>query len=324
MLAADTISAINRLAGEGRPFCFVISFEGNEAFIGAGEEWARRGILLRMGDFSNYVPAEISKSMTADWLPAPIPYEAYRSAFDVVHRHLIAGNSYLVNLTFPTAIQTGMSLETIFHRSHAPYKMLWPGRFVVFSPESFIRIKDGVISTFPMKGTIDADLPDAAARILADPKELAEHVTIVDLLRNDLNRVACDVQVRQFRYIDHIRTNHKNLLQVSSEITGRLPGDYHQHIGNILAELLPAGSVSGAPKAKTLEIIREAEGAARGFYTGIMGHFDGRNLESAVMIRFVEQTSDGLYFRSGGGITVFSQPKDEYNELIDKVYVPIA
>lgn len=323
MISADTITAINGLAQEGRPFCFALNFEGDEAIVGTDEDWKRRGLLFQMGDFSNFDPAEIPLS-PADWLPQPMPYETYWRAFDVVHAHLLAGNSYLVNLTCPTPVQTGMNLETIFHRSRAPYKMLWPGRFAVFSPETFVRIRDGVISTFPMKGTIDADLPDAASKILADRKELAEHVTIVDLLRNDLNRVARDVRVQRFRYLDRIETNRKNLLQVSSEISGRLPDDYRARLGNILAELLPAGSVSGAPKAKTLEIIQEAEGAPRGFYTGIMGRFDGRNVESAVMIRFVEQGPDGLVFRSGGGITVFSKPQDEYNELIDKVYVPIA
>lgn len=323
MISADAIAAVNRLAEEGRPFCFAFNFEADEALIGADEDWARQGILFQMGDFSNFTPRE-TEAAPVDWRPQPVPYETYRHAFEVVHGHLQAGNSYLVNLTFPTPVQTGMSLETIFHRSRAPYKMLWPGRFAVFSPESFVRIRNGLISTFPMKGTIDADLPNAASRILADRKELAEHVTIVDLLRNDLNRVATDVRVQRFRYLDRIETNRKNLLQVSSEISGRLPGDYRPRLGNILAELLPAGSVSGAPKAKTLEIIREAEGAPRGFYTGVMGRFDGQNVESAVMIRFVEQTATGLVFRSGGGITVFSKPQDEYNELTDKVYVPIA
>lgn len=323
MISADTITAINRLAQEGRPFCFAINFEADEAVIGTDQDWARRGILFQMGGFSNFTQRETETTLT-NWLPQPVSYEAYRRAFEVVHGHLLAGNSYLVNLTFPTPVQTGMSLETIFHHSRAPYKMLWPGRFAVFSPESFVRIRDGIISTFPMKGTIDADLPDAASKILADRKELAEHVTIVDLLRNDLNRVARDVRVQRFRYLDRIETNRKNLLQVSSEISGNLPEDYRARLGNILAELLPAGSVSGAPKAKTLEIIQEAEGGPRGFYTGVMGRFDGQNVESAVMIRFVEQTSTGLVFRSGGGITVFSKPQDEYNELTDKVYVPVA
>ncbi len=174
-----------------------------------------------------------------------------------------------------------------------------------------------------MKGTIDAALPNAAERILADAKELAEHVTIVDLLRNDLNRVALQVRVERFRYIEQIQTNRKSLLQVSSEISGLLSADHHNRLGDLFAALLPAGSVSGAPKAETLRIIREAEGTPRGFYTGVFGYFDGEDLESAVMIRFIEHGPDGLLFRSGGGITAFSDPQQEYRELLDKVYLPI-
>jgi len=195
--------------------------------------------------------------------------------------------------------------------------------FTVLSPETFVKIRDGVISSFPMKGTIDATLPNAESVILADPKEKAEHATIVDLIRNDLSLVAEQVEVKRYRYIDNLVTNKGNLLQVSSEITGRLPENYLERLGDILFSLLPAGSISGAPKPKTLEIIEQAEGYERGFYTGIWGWFDGENLDSAVMIRFIEQQGDQLVFKSGGGITSQSELKKEYEELIQKVYVPL-
>ena len=125
----------------------------------------------------------------------------------------------------------------------------------------------------------------------------------MDLIRNDLSIVAEDVTVKKYRYIDRLKTNKGELLQVSSEICGRLPHDFYSNLGEILFSLLPAGSISGAPKPKTLEIIERAEGYERGFYTGIFGWFDGQNLDSAVMIRFVEQNGEQLIFKSGGGIT---------------------
>jgi para-aminobenzoate synthetase component 1 len=182
---------------------------------------------------------------------------------------------------------------------------------------------DGKIYTFPMKGTIDAATPNAIEAILTNPKELAEHVTIVDLMRNDLSRVAEHVSVTRFRYIDELKTSHKNLLQVSSEIVGQLSGDYLSRVGTILANLLPAGSVTGAPKEKTIQIIQEAEGEKRGYYAGVFGYFDGTVLESAVMIRFIERDGDRLFYRSGGGITTQSSAINEYQEAIDKIYVPI-
>lgn len=175
-----------------------------------------------------------------------------------------------------------------------------------------------------MKGTIDADIPGAAEAILNDEKEKAEHITIVDLIRNDLSLVADHVYVSKFRYIDKLKTSHKDLLQVSSEITGTLPPDYHSRIGDILVSLLPAGSVSGAPKQKTVQVIAEAEQEKRGYYTGVFGYFDGHLLDSGVMIRFIEQCNNQLYFRSGGGITTQSDAKTEYQEAIDKVYVPLT
>ena len=135
--------------------------------------------------------------------------------------------------------------------------------------------------------------------------------------------VANNVQVTRFRYIEEIRTIHKNLLQVSSEISGDLPGDYNRHLGDLIVKLLPAGSVSGAPKQKTVEIIRMAEKETRGYYTGVVGIFDGNMLDSGVMIRFLQRDGEDLYYRSGGGITVQSTAESEYQEAIDKVYVPL-
>jgi len=239
-------------------------------------------------------------------------------------RQINAGNTYLLNLTFPTQIETNLSLKEIFYNSRAKYKIWYKDKFVVFSPETFVKIKDGKISSFPMKGTIDATLKNARAKIMRDRKELAEHTTIVDLIRNDLSMVAKKVYVEKFRYIEKIRTNEKNLLQVSSKITGLLPNDYREKIGDIMFSLLPAGSISGAPKRKTVEIIEKVEKYNRGYYTGVLGLYDGTNLDSAVMIRYIENKNGKLIFKSGGGITNYSDVRKEYQELIDKVYVPIV
>ncbi len=208
--------------------------------------------------------------------------------------------------------------------SKADYKLLYPNKFVVFSPECFVKIRDGMISTYPMKGTIDAQVPNASEKILSDPKETAEHATVVDLLRNDLSIVATKVKIEKFRFIQKIETNNKKLLQVSSHITGVLPAEYLSNLGDIIFKLLPAGSISGAPKEKTLEIIKAAEQYDRGYFTGIFGLFDGTSVDSAVMIRYIEKHGDDLWFKSGGGITAKSNLEKEYQELIDKVYVPFV
>ena len=254
----------------------------------------------------------------------PMPFEEYNKAFETIQKHIHAGNTFLANLTFSTPIETSLTLSDIYHNSFARYKILVKDEFVCFSPEAFITIKEGIISTFPMKGTKKGISSESEKELLADRKETAEHNTVVDLLRNDLSMVASGVKVNRFRYIDRIVTHEGDLLQVSSEITGELPGGYQSRIGEILFTLLPAGSITGAPKKKTVDVIREAEKADRGYYTGVCGVFDGNNLDSAVLIRLIENFNGVLRFRSGGGITFLSEARAEYDEMNDKVYVPIA
>jgi para-aminobenzoate synthetase component I len=253
----------------------------------------------------------------------PVSFEAYQNKLSKVQYHLNYGDSFLCNFTTKTEVELSHSLEEIFELSRAKYKLFIRDQFLVFSPEIFVRIEDGKIFSYPMKGTIDASIPEASEVILNDVKEEAEHVTIVDLIRNDLSMVATDVHVSRFRYIDEIKTSQKKLLQVSSEIVGTLPKNYHQKLGDILLTLLPAGSICGAPKKKTVEIIGQAEQEKRGYYTGIFGYYDGTSLDSGVMIRFIEQVNNKFYYRSGGGITTQSDSQTEYQEMIDKVYVPV-
>lgn len=315
----DWVDQMNRLGSDRIPFLFVIDFEGIQAQV-----WP----ISELPDHIRFSTPGKPHGLSASALvtPAslrmhPMEFSDYLRAFQIVQAHLHHGNSYLVNLTFPTNLEGPMDLEAIFESSRAPFRLWFRDRFVVFSPEPFISIRDGIIRSFPMKGTIDATLPQAREVILSDLKETAEHATIVDLLRNDLSRVADHVRVERFRYVEQIQTNQKDILQVSSEIAGNLDPAWFRHTGDLMQKLLPAGSVSGAPKPSTLKIIRQAEGTPRGFYTGVFGICDGDTLESAVMIRYIEKNGDGYRFRSGGGITHLSDPMAEYQEMLAKVYL---
>jgi len=320
---SEAAEKMNRLGAAGEPFLFIIDFAMERPEVLTPAEAAGMGILADFGGWTN-APPRRAGGRRFNFSKHPVTFADYRPAFDAVHAELCAGNSYLLNLTFPTRIETDLTLGEIFHLSAARYRLLLPGRFVCFSPERFVRIDAGVIASCPMKGTIDAALPGARETLLADPKELAEHTTIVDLIRNDLNGVASAVTVERFRYVETVSTNDGDILQVSSLITGRLPGGYRSRLGEILFGLLPAGSVTGAPKRKTVEIIERTERSPRGFYTGVAGFFDGTTLESCVLIRFIEQTPGGLLYRSGGGITVRSDARSEYAEMVRKVYVPVV
>lgn len=356
----------------------LFDFEGRGNFPEAKNENLKEKISEEISEKEN--------SSETTWQIEPPLYDDYERSFNIVKSNIWAGNSYLTNLTCKVPVSCNLSLEDIFNQAKGKYKLLLRKKrtqaedkthlkeevhlkeeeeaqnkahlkeenieenlnpFVCFSPETFIRIKGGRIYSYPMKGTLDASLPDAEKQLMEDRKEAAEHATIVDLIRNDLSRVAEDVRVDKYRYIDVLHTNKGDILQTSSEISGRLPEDYPHHLGEILAAQLPAGSITGAPKDKTMQIIQEAEGYDRSFYTGIMGIYDQGELNSAVMIRFIEEetspidfeadgeknfkASEGkgdeasrkLYFKAGGGITSKSDSRREYEEVIQKIYLPI-
>jgi para-aminobenzoate synthetase component I len=318
---ADTAMAqMNSLGAAGIPFLCVVDFTMQNPFVLPLREIIPDELLY---DFNGKTNITGTYSFArVDFRKHPVPFVEYKRKYTNVLNNIRDGNSYLLNLTFQTPVSINCSLRDIALRSMAKYRIWYKDRFVVFSPEVFVTMGDGRISSFPMKGTIDASIPEAEQKILADEKETAEHITIVDLIRNDLSMVAQNVEVDKFRFVELVKTNQKDLLQVSSRISGDLPVDYAARIGDILFALLPAGSVTGAPKKKTVEIILETENYERGFYTGVAGIFDGSGFDSCVLIRYIEKTETGYVFKSGGGITCFSDAEKEYAEMMQKVYLP--
>lgn len=310
---------MNNLGKQKKPFLFILDYAIRRPLIIPLEESAR---------YCQYAFHQTGTQHHIEKLPLhirPISYANYKKAFDSVQFHIQQGNTFLLNLTQPTPISTTYSLDQLYALSTAKYKLHLRDQFVSFSPETFLQItENGTISSYPMKGTIDASIPNAKTLLMEDPKEKAEHATIVDLIRNDLASVSGDVTLEKYRYTETIQTGNKTLIQVSSKITGKTSKNWHNQIGSILLSMLPAGSISGAPKKKTLSIISETEQYDRGYYTGIAGIYNGKTLDSFVIIRYIEASKEGLIYKSGGGITAFSDPQKEYQELIDKIYVPIS
>ncbi len=321
MNITEFISKADALSSRAEPFLFLIDFEMQQPRLWLPHQVDANELLFSINGFTNAPVVESGKKLSMQAYPVEVA--EYRLKFDRVMHHVQYGNSFLTNLTVKSPIEINVPLKELFFQVKAPYRCWLRDQFLFFSPECFIKISEGKIHAYPMKGTIDASIKDAATVILNNEKEKAEHVTIVDLIRNDLAQVAADVQVSRFRYLDEIKTNRNSILQVSSEIAGKVLPQYQQKIGSLLAALLPAGSISGAPKNRTVAIIRKAEVNWRGYYTGVFGYFDGQKLDSCVNIRFIEQQDDLFYYRSGGGITAQSNWEAEYNEVIQKIYVPV-
>ncbi|MBT1703134.1 aminodeoxychorismate synthase component I [Chryseosolibacter indicus] len=320
MTIRDFEETMNTWGQQNVPFLFMVDFEMQKPKIWKLDELNSDEVLFSINEKSNS-NTSVSQSNNINIIKHPMSLLDYKERFDKVFQHLSFGNSYLTNLTIKTEIELQHSLRDLFYISKAKYKLWYRNEFLVFSPEIFVQIIDDCIYSYPMKGTINAAIPQALEIILNDKKELAEHTTIVDLIRNDLSQIANEVKVEKFRYIDEIKTNTHHLLQVSSKIAGRLQPV--TALGTLLIKMLPAGSISGAPKRKTVEIIQEAEKEERGYYTGVMGMFDGKNLDSGVMIRFIEKKNGKYFYRSGGGITVQSNCESEYQEALEKIYVPV-
>jgi len=339
------ISALNTLAQSQESWFFLVDYLASRWFVTPISDLIKWNLAFKVQspiippEVSCFEPEGLGLESTTSQPPILIssvhlpPLSTYQKAIDLVQDEERKGNSFLCNLTFGSHITlTGGGLLDAYVASHGLYKLyvadkrIAPESFVVFSPERFIRIQGSVIESSPMKGTIDYTDPQkdtqTLAELLQDPKEDAEHRTIVDLIRNDLGIISNQVWVDSYRYGQKIILPHKNLWATSSTIKGQLPLDWRSHFGDYLSLLLPAGSITGAPKRETCRIISDAEIEPRGYYTGVAGIGGPWGVESWVLIRFIEEHRGTVKFRSGGGITIYSDVHKEYRELEAKIGIP--
>jgi len=302
------------------PFVFLIDYEQKKPLIYGFEEAAHKGLYFNVKGFTNAPEKRIPTLSNLE--KKDLSFEIYKEAFAKVFKGIYRGDSFLVNLTFPTEVFLKNNLLELFYGVNAAYKLYLKDQLVLFSPECFVKIIGNEIAAYPMKGTLDASLPKAKEILTKNQKEQQEHHTIVDLIRNDLSQIATQVRVKKFRYIETLSTSSGKLLQSSSEICGTLIPEWEKNAGKLLMQLLPAGSITGAPKLKTTKLIEQAEQQPRGYYTGVFGVYDGHTLESAVNIRYIEKKGTQYFYRSGGGITHLSNLEEEYEELLKKIYIP--
>lgn len=254
----------------------------------------------------------------------------YGAAFAKVADYIAAGDCYQINLTFPLSarLEAGTALGlfgALRARQSVGYGVfcdLGVGPVVMSrSPELFFRVQDGVISARPMKGTAPRD-PDPvrdaalAAELAVSEKARAENLMIVDLLRNDIARISevGSVKVPELYAVEPFATVH----QMSSTVTGRLVAG--ADLAGLMAALFPCGSITGAPKIRAMEIIREVEGRARGVYCGAMGWMapDGDAVWN-VAIRTLSLFPGGrVALNVGGGVVHDSTAAGEWEEALWK------
>ena len=188
------------------------------------------------------------------------------------------------------------------------------------SPETLITLKDGRLSTYPLagsrpRGKNEEEDERLKEELLSDEKELAEHNMLVDLARNDLGKVSQFGSVRVEEYLKVLRYSH--ISHISSCVTGQLAEGYDAL--DVLASVLPAGTLSGAPKLRAMEIISRLEGCKRGVYGGAVGYIDFTgNMNLCIAIRMAVKRGARVYVQAGAGIVAQSEPEKEYAECRNK------
>ena len=298
---------------------------------------------LSRGEVDVWMTEQLAAAHGADFYVEPIvagkDASEFRSAIDAIHRFIEAGDTYQVNLTFPlhlTMHGNPVALYAALRRQQpVPYGaliVLPDGQSVLsLSPELFISHEEGRLLAKPMKGTLEADADDhdtdGATALAASTKNRAENLMIVDLLRNDLGQIAQTGTVKVPALFEVERFGH--VWQMTSTIAAECRPDVT--LADIFSAIYPCGSITGAPKRRTMQILRELETEARGLYTGAIGWFDppkgGRALGDfmlSVPIRTLmleapagNDVRQGV-MRVGAGIVYDSDAESEYAECLLK------
>ena len=329
------LAALERQVASGKHVAGFLAYEAAGAFDPALQTHAAGDLpLLWFGVYD--APLTLPAPQPAappcpalTWRPQ-LDRGAYCEALAEIRRRIAAGDTYQVNFTFPLEAEFTSPPETWFWErlaaQESPYgAFLDLGRHKVMSlsPELFFELDGEHLTTRPMKGTRPRGLSSTSDRALAEalarsPKDRAENLMIVDMIRNDLGRVCAvnSIQVPELFSVERYPT----VWQMTSTVTGRSQAD----VPEILAALFPSASVTGAPKIETMKIIRRLEPAPRGVYCGAIGWWaPGRRARFNVAIRTATlDTATGLArYPAGSGITWDSDPSEEYAECLQKAAV---
>jgi len=336
------LAEVARAADYGLHAAGYLSYTAGHAFERRSAGYEPRegdtGPLLWFGLFE--APVAIPSAAVPDLLPPPdaaatgavtpmISRTDYDRAIGKVLDYIVAGDIYQANLTFPAAVDFPgdplAAYAAIRPRQEAGHGALirHDGRHILsFSPESFFALDHGRIITRPMKGTArrladPAEDEAAVAELASDPKQRAENLMIVDLLRNDISRVAKpgSVKVPALFKVETYPTIHQMVSVVEGRVRRGLGPD------EVIRALFPCGSITGAPKLRAMEVIAEVERFGRGLYTGSIGHIapDG-SARFNVAIRTISVENDARHgvLGLGSGVVADSRPAAEWQECLDK------
>ena len=274
-----------------------------------------------------YGPSASSDYRTRPSLTSNMSQEDYGEAVERAKEYIVAGDiiqvvpsQRLKRETAADPFEIYRALRTINPSPYMYYLNLDDFQIVGASPEMLVQVENGVVATHPIAGTRprgstpQRDL-ELEQELRTDEKEKAEHIMLLDLGRNDIGRVSEAGSVEVTQLMDIERYSH--VMHLVSHVTGKLRKDMTCY--DALRACFPAGTVSGAPKIRAMEIIAELESQKRGPYAGAVGYFDfSGNMDTAITIRTLVVKDGVAYAQAGGGVVYDSVPATEYQETLDK------
>ena len=288
----------------------------------ATEDLKKLKDLIENGKMSD----EISGHATEEFKPV-FNKEQFCEMVEKGKHHIVEGDIFQIvlsnKLSAPfegSLLNTYRMLRTI---NPSPYMFYFSSKDLELagaSPETLVKLQDGVLHTFPLAGTRKRGKDEAEDKalveeLLADPKELAEHNMLVDLGRNDLGRISKFGTVRPEKLREVLFFSH--VMHIGSTVRGEIRDD--EDALSAIGAVLPAGTLSGAPKIRACELIDELEGNKRGIYGGAIGYIDFTgNMDTCISIRLAYKKKGKVFVRSGAGIVADSVPENEFTECINK------
>ena len=253
--------------------------------------------------------------------------EEYSTMVENARRHIYEGDIFQVVLSNPLTARASGSIFDVYRvlrmENPSPYMFYFTSDHVEIagaSPETLGKMENGILHTYPLAGTrprgkTEAEDQALEKELLSNEKELAEHNMLVDLGRNDLGKVSRIGSVKVEKYLNILRFSH--VMHIGSTVEGTIA--HGKDAVDVIDAVLPAGTLSGAPKLRACEIIEEEESRKRGIYGGAIGYLDfSGNMDTCIGIRLAYKKNGVICVQSGAGIVADSIPENEYHECINK------
>ena len=277
--------------------------------------------------------AEIPEGRMTSKIRPLFEKEAYCQMVEKAKRYIYEGDIFQVVLSNRLEADFEGSLFNAYRimrlSNPSPYMFYFSSNDIEIagaSPETLVKLEDGILHTFPLAGTRprgknEEEDTRLKEELLADEKERAEHNMLVDLGRNDIGKVSEFGSVKVEKYMDVVKYSH--VMHIASMVEGTIAKD--KDALDAIASVLPAGTLSGAPKVRACQIINELENNKRGIYGGAIGYLDFTgNMDTCIAIRIAFKKNGKVFIRSGAGIVADSVPEKEYQECINKAQAVVS